>query len=64
MRTYIVSKRKHELFKKQRKNINFINRLKYAEQKNFCICVIVYKIYAVINMKKFIKFYPHKNIKN
>ena len=22
-----------------------INRLKYAEQKNFCICVDVYKIY-------------------
>ena len=27
------------------KKINFINRLKYAEQKIFCICVDVYKIY-------------------
>ena len=26
------------------KKINFINRLKYAEQKIFCICVDVYKI--------------------
>ena len=42
---YIVSKRKHDLSKIQRKNINFINRLKYAEQKIFCICIDVYKIY-------------------
>ena len=27
------------------KKINFINRLKYAEQKIFCICIEVYKIY-------------------
>ena len=27
------------------KKINFINRLKYAEQKIFCICIDVYKIY-------------------
>ena len=26
------------------KKINFINRLKYAEQKIFCICVDVYKL--------------------
>ena len=38
-------KRKHELSKIQRKKINFINRLKYAEQKIFCICIDVYKIY-------------------
>ena len=25
--------------------MNFINRLKYAEQKIFCICIDVYKIY-------------------
>ena len=25
--------------------MNFINRLKYAEQKNFCVCVDVYKVY-------------------
>ena len=38
-------KREHELSKKQRKKINFINRLKYAEQKIFCICIDVYKIF-------------------
>ena len=32
---YNVNKRKHELSKIQRKKINFINRSKYAEQKNF-----------------------------
>ena len=42
---YNVNKRKHELSKIQRKKINFINRLKYAEQKLFCICIDVYKIY-------------------
>ena len=42
---YNVIKRKHDLSKIQRKKINFINRLKYAEQKTFCICVDVYKIY-------------------
>ena len=42
---YNVIKRKHELSKIQRKKINFINRLKYAEQKIFCICVDVYKMY-------------------
>ena len=40
-----VIKRKHELTKIQRKKINFINRLKYAEVKIFSICVDVYKIY-------------------
>ena len=40
-----IIKRKHELSKIQRKKINFINRLKYAEQKIFCICIDVYKIY-------------------
>ena len=40
-----VSKRKHELSEIQRKKINFINRLNYAEQKVFCICIDVYKIY-------------------
>ena len=42
---YVVSKRKNELSKTQRKKINFINRLKYAEVKIFSICVDVYKIY-------------------
>ena len=40
-----VIKRKHELSKIQRKKINFINRLKYAEVKIFSICVDLYKIY-------------------
>ena len=42
---YSVNKRKHELSKIQRKKINFIIRLKYAEQKIFCICIDLYKIY-------------------
>ena len=42
---YNVIKQKHELSKIQRKKINFINRLKYAEQEIFCICIDVYKIY-------------------
>ena len=42
---YNVNKRKHELSKIQRKTINFINRLKYAEQRKFCICIDVHKIY-------------------
>ena len=42
---YNVHKRKHELSKIQRKKINFINRLKYAEAKIFSICVDIYKIY-------------------
>ena len=42
---YNVNKRKHELSKIQRKKINFINRLKYAEQKMFCICIDLYIIY-------------------
>ena len=46
---YVVSKRKNELSKIQRKKINFINRLKYAEVKIFSICVDVYKIYEIDN---------------
>ena len=42
---YNVNKRKHELNKIQRKEINFINQLKDAEQKILCICIDVYKIY-------------------
>ena len=42
---YNVTKRKHELSKIQKKKINFINRLKYAEVKIFSICVDLYKIY-------------------
>ena len=42
---YNVNKRKHELSKIQRKKINFINRIKYAEVKIFSMCMDVYKIY-------------------
>ena len=37
--------KKNQLSKIQRKKINFINRLKYAEVRIFSICVDVYKIY-------------------
>ena len=40
---YNVIKRKQEFFKIQRKKIIFLNRIKYAEHKIFCICVDVYK---------------------
>ena len=52
---YNVTKRKHDLSKKQRKKINFINRLKYAEQKLFSICVDVYKIYEGIDYDEIYK---------
>ena len=39
---YNVIKRKNEISKIQRKEINFINRLKNAEIKIFAICVDVY----------------------
>ena len=42
---YNVNKHKNKLSKIQRKKINFINRLKYAEVKIFSICVDLYKIY-------------------
>ena len=52
---YNVNKRKHELSKIQRKKINFINRLKYAEVKIFSICVEVYKIYEGDNYDEIYK---------
>ena len=48
-----VIKRKHELSKIQRKKINFINRLNYAEVKLFSICVDVYKNYEGDDFEKF-----------
>ena len=42
---YIVIRPKHELPKVQRKEINFIYRLKYAERKIICICIEVYQLY-------------------
>ena len=50
-----VNKRKHELSKIQRKKINFINRLKYAEAKIFSICVDVYKFYEGDDFDKIYK---------
>ena len=52
---YNVTKRKHELSKIQRKKINFINRLKYAEVKIFSICIDVYKIYEGNNFNEIYK---------
>ena len=42
---YNVNKHKNELSKIQRRKINFINRLKYAEVKMFSICVDLSEIY-------------------
>ena len=52
---YNVNKHKHELSKIQRKKTNFINRLKYAEEKIFCICIDVYKIYNGIEYDEIYK---------
>ena len=49
-----VNKRKHELSKIQRKK-NFINRLKYAEQKIFCIFIDLYMIYDGIDYDEIYK---------
>ena len=56
---YNVNKRKSELSKIQRKKINFIDRLKYAEVKIFSICVDVNKIYEGNDFDKITKFYQH-----
>ena len=52
---YNLNKRKNELSKIQRKKINFINRLKYAEVKIFSICVDLYKIYESDNYDEIYK---------
>ena len=59
---YNVIELKHDITKIQRKQINFINRLNYAEHKIFCICVDAYNNYegdefdktfeALSNLKK------------
>ena len=62
-----TNKQKHELSKIQRKEINFINRLKYAEQKIFCICIDLYKIYDGNNydeIYKVLSTLKNKKIKN
>ena len=53
---YNVKKRKHELSKIQRKKINFINRLKYAEVKLFSICLDLYKIYESDDFSEILKY--------
>ena len=50
-----MNKRKHELSKIQRKKLNFINRLKYAEVKIISICVDLYKIYEGDNYDEIYK---------
>ena len=42
---YIVIKENMNSLKYKEKKTNFVNRVKYAEMKNFCICVDVYKTY-------------------
>ena len=61
-----VNKRKHELSNIQRKKINFINRLKYAEVKIFCICIDVFKTYEgddYDEIYKILSTLKNKNIK-
>ena len=53
---YIVNKRKHELSKLQRKQINFINRMKYGEVRILSICVDLYKIYEGDDFDKLYEF--------
>ena len=57
---YNINKRKYELSKIQRKKINFINRLKYAEEKNFFGFAQMYiKFIKVLIMKRYKNFYQH-----
>ena len=52
--------------KYKEKKINFNNRLKYAEQKIFCICIDVYKVYEGDNydeIYKIISTLKNKNLK-
>ena len=63
---YNVNKRKHELSKIQRKKINFIKRLKYAEIKIFSICVELYKIYEgddYVEIYKVLSILKNKKLK-
>ena len=53
---YNVNKRNHELSKIQRKKLNFINRLKYAEVKIFSISLDVYKIFEGDDFDKIYEF--------
>ena len=44
--------------------MNFINRLKYAEQKSFCICIDVYKTYEGDDFNKISEALSRLKIKN
>ena len=48
---YNLIKRKRELSKIRRKKI-FISLIKYAEHKNFCLCIEVYQIYESNDFNK------------
>ena len=55
---YNVNKSIHELSKIRGKKVNFIHRLKYAEQKIFCICVDLNKTYEDNVYDKIKEIYP------
>ena len=66
---YNIIKQMHENNKIQRKKINFINRLKKAENKIICFCIEVYKNYegndfnGIHKLEKIKnKQYPDRNI--
>ena len=61
---YNVNKRKNQLSKIQRKKINFVNRLKYAEVEIFCICIDLYKIYEDDDYDEIYKVLSTLKIKN
>ena len=59
-----VVKRKHEHSKIQKKKASFINRLKYAEQKIFCICKEVYQLNEGDDYDKINEIFSTLKIKN
>ena len=63
---FSLIKENTNLLKYNEKKINFINRLKYAELKTFCMCVDVYKIYEANDYDKLYEILStlKKNIKN
>ena len=52
---YNVLNQKQELTQFQRKKINFINRLKFAEHALICICIDVYTVYEGDNYDEIYK---------
>ena len=66
-----MNTQKHELSRIQRKKLNFMNRIKYAEQKIICVCIDVYKtfegndydeIYKVLSILKIMKLKFNNNL--